>query len=50
MTQPSERRRALRWGRDTLAAIMADPGVPPGMWQEAEALMAAYPDDRSPGA
>lgn len=47
MTQPSERRRALRWGRDTLAAIMADPGVPPGMRQEAEATVAAYPDDRS---
>lgn len=30
-----------------MAAIMADPGVPPGMWQEAEAIMAAYPDDRS---
>jgi hypothetical protein len=47
MTMPSERRRALRWGRSTLEDICNDPGVSVELKSEVDAVLAAYPNDRA---
>jgi hypothetical protein len=47
MTMPSERRRALRWGRSTLEDIGIDPGVAAELKEEVDAVLAAFPDDRA---
>lgn len=47
MTMPSERRRALRWGRKTLEDIGNDPGAPTALKAEATASLLEYPDDQA---
>jgi hypothetical protein len=47
MTMPSERRRALRWGRSTLEDICNDPAVSAELKAEAVGVLAAFPDDRA---
>lgn len=47
MTMPSERRRALRWGRAVLEGIRADPGVPAGLRADVDAVLATFPNDRA---
>lgn len=44
---PSERRRALRWGRAVLHDIANDPGVPAALAMDAANVLAAFPDDRA---
>jgi hypothetical protein len=47
MTMPSERRRALRWGRATLECIGNDPGTPSELKVDAISVLAAFPGDRA---
>jgi len=47
MTMPSERRRALRWGRATLEHIGNDPGASAALKADAASVLAAFPDDRA---
>jgi hypothetical protein len=44
---PSERRRALRWGRAVLQKIANDPGVPAELAAEVVEVLAVFPDDRA---
>jgi hypothetical protein len=47
MTMPAERRRALRWANESLRAIAEDKGIPRHLKAEIDALLQAFPDDRT---
>ena len=44
MTMPTERMRAIRWGRQLLQRIAADPSVSEGLRQRAAAVLPEYPE------
>ncbi len=47
MTTPSERRRALRWMRQSMIDVGSDPGLPVQMKAQVDALLQAWPADRA---